>query len=912
MNPNASRHARFLELHFTDNGGLAGAKVLAYGLDKSKLARLAHEERTFHVFYQLLAGSTPQERDNFALEDPTDYALLASSGCYRLPSGPFSDDSIAMSELRTAMRTLGFKPKHTSAINSLLSAILLLGNLQFVDADHRDVSAHIANTHVLETVSRLLGVAADDLAQVLTNKTNYVKKELFTVLLGKEQSERQRDQCVRDLYAILFAFIVETCNHRLATPESHSQIIILDQPGFQTRGPSGTSSISLSGVQPLVAAYGPNSFDDFCINFADELLHSYVLRQTFEDEGWNGILASDGVPLPAISTMDNGACVELLRGSEPAQRKPVGGIISVMHKACSSFKKGAEHDMLGEFTTKFGVHASYVSAQNGFGINHYAGSATYDATLFVERDADLVDPAFVTLLRNSSDVFIAKLLSGPSLAAERHTKDENILVQAQVSSLPLRKPTIMEDSARLDPSKTYPITTQLNHISSEIFAALDKTKVWTLSCIRPNDSGTPNSFDKRRVKAQVKSLLLSDWVARRHVEYIAGYSKAEFCERYVATMRGSDEERVQQCARANGWTEGIDYVLGHDYVWVGYEAWKTVEDSLRIAERGVFGDASREGGEDDGEDDAETEFTHSVHQHHAQSPGYDSSQGLVSTYGMGGLRTPTTPGDVWDKEESSSSAGGSPDPNGPRSTAGMTVKDAPNAVEELPTSRTRRVWLWIVWGVTWWMPSYLLHHLGRMKRPDVRLAWREKVTIFWLIFLFNAVVIFYIVEFGRLLCPKYDKAWGSNEVEQHTGRNDYWVSIQGNVYDLTNFFYGDHSKDLSMPSNSPDILEQMAGQDLTPYFPVPLILGCSGLVTDPTLLLSGANATSQISVPQAIHRSGNLAQYPTSSLSDGDWYTKSFLQTMQDYKKGPLVWEKKKVEAAALDQDIKKSVFFFC
>jgi len=62
---------------------------------------------------------------NFHLEDPSDYALLASSGCYRLPAGIFSDDSIAMDELRAAMGTLGFKPKHMTSIFSLLVAILL-------------------------------------------------------------------------------------------------------------------------------------------------------------------------------------------------------------------------------------------------------------------------------------------------------------------------------------------------------------------------------------------------------------------------------------------------------------------------------------------------------------------------------------------------------------------------------------------------------------------------------------------------------------------------------------------------------------------------------------------------------------------------------------------------------------------
>ena len=76
-----------------------------------------------------------------------------------------------------------------------------------------------------------------------------------------------------------------------------------------------------------------------------------------------------------------------------------------------------------------------------------------------------------------------------------------------------------------------------------------------------------------------------------------------------------------------------------------------------------------------------------------------------------------------------------------------------------------------------------------MKRPDIRLPWREKVSIFWLIFILSAVVgVFYIIiEFGHLLCPNFDKAWTSNEVAEHQGTTDYWVSVQGAVYDLTNF-----------------------------------------------------------------------------------------------------------------------------
>ena len=173
------------------------------------------------------------------------------------------------------MQTLGFKLKHMSSIFSLLIAILLLSNLQFTNGDAHDVSAHVSNPHVLNQIARLLGVSAEELGQVFTNKTNYVRKELFTVLLNAENSWKQRDQCVRDLYAILVAFVVETSNHRLAPAKEDppsTQIILFDQPGFQTRGPAGTSSMSLSGTQPLISAYGQNGFNT---KWIQQILHQF-------------------------------------------------------------------------------------------------------------------------------------------------------------------------------------------------------------------------------------------------------------------------------------------------------------------------------------------------------------------------------------------------------------------------------------------------------------------------------------------------------------------------------------------------------------------------------------------------------------------------------------------------------------
>ncbi|KAJ7126031.1 hypothetical protein C8R44DRAFT_550080, partial [Mycena epipterygia] len=153
-----------------------------------------------------------------------------------------------------------------------------------------------------------------------------------------------------------------------------------------------------------------------------------------------------------------------------------------------------------------------------FVISHYAGAWTYNVRGFVSVDADLLDTALMALLRGSSVPFVSKLFAGPSLAAEPHTRDPNTGVQAQMTSRPLRMPTLGGEAEfhRLDPAKAYPSMAQLDGTLSAMLHGTKegRARMWTVTCIRPNDSGSANSFDKRRVRAQLHALLVPAMVQR--------------------------------------------------------------------------------------------------------------------------------------------------------------------------------------------------------------------------------------------------------------------------------------------------------------------------------------------------------------------------------------------------------------
>ncbi|GAA6010875.1 hypothetical protein JCM11491_004577 [Sporobolomyces phaffii] len=1025
--PSSSRHSSLLELHFTSEGRLAGAKVLAFGLDRTRFSKLGKDERTFHAFYQLLAGASKDEKEQLGLlDDITGYRLLAKSACYRLPPGaPHSDDSIALDELRAAFKCLGFKPRHVASIFRVLAAILVLGNLEFAEhpADPYDFQsdpAWIENRDVLDHAASLLGVAPEELERVLTNRVRWVRKEMTATILRAEGADAQRDCLMTALYSILFAFVVETANHKLfpgddaiaALQEAGgSSILQFDQPGFSNR------AIGRPGSGLLVRAL--NGYDDFTANYANELANFWMTEHEFD--GDNGVAAraqEDGVRLHDVILSDGSARVELLRGGRiggKADRKP-GGLLGGLAKTCSSLRKGtkpdaADDDLLRGMRDHFSSHPAFVStpggpgAKSAFGIQHFAGSVTYDSTRFVETDSDALDPDFVAVLRASTDGFVGKLFSGPSLAAEVHPLDDNTIVSAQISSSPLRRPSPIRSSPALIPTDTnytlplldhleiHPVSSQLNAVLAQFLVLLDRTRVWNVISLRPNDTNHPGQVDLRRLREQVSAFHLAELAARKRVDFVHDVDYDTFLYRHGLSPSASSGAR--ETAEAYLGDFGLverdgDYALGTHRIWLSYRAFKLTEDHLRATEGPDHRDAATtgpnsgaasgstspflggkdkelggggaeegemgylphlgagegsygQGGVGDSVDDllygqggggpATTMNRGSIPYNQYANPSTNAfdtvrSSGHFGAGGAGGfgqhgyhdstfsLQPPSAPylaglhggsqnpisgSEIWGTDKATP-MGFADVPRAGGTKEGVLDKDGKpqegegKAIEEIATSRARRIWVAMVWGLTWWVPSVCLTHIGRMKRPDVRMAWREKLALCMLIFFFCGVVIFYIIVFGKLLCPNYDKVWNPKELGYHGGASDYWVGVRGNVYDLTKFYKVQHS-DIPGQTVTSELMLELGGLDITDYFPIPPAAACPELTQDASLQLQFENFTAN--VPSAIHTSGSLQSYSGSALHDANWYFDTFLPKMKGYHKGPIVYERSAIKKSA-------------
>lgn len=220
-------------------------------------------------------------------------------------------------------------------------------------------------------------------------------------------------------------------------------------------------------------------------------------------------------------------------------------------------------------------------------------------------------------------------------------------------------------------------------------------------------------------------------------------------------------------------------------------------------------------------------------------------------------------------------------------------------IEVIPMSSERRSWVWFVWLLTFWIPSPMLRYLGGMKRPDIRMAWREKLVLFFLIGLLNCVIIFYMIFLGKIICPDFNKVWNINEVSQHHTENTYFVAVHGKVYDLTKFYKIQHSDSFIL--TTADSMMQFAGQDLSDYFIPPLTVACDGLVDDVALKMTLNNSLEHL---EADHTSGSYyVPNDNTALHSYEWYNTVFLPKMNGYYKGELVVKTKDIKNQAASED---------
>ncbi len=279
-NDNSSRFGKFVKILYR-NGGIVGASVEDFLLEKARITLQADGDRNFHIFYFFLAGATPDERREFELQNISEYALLSdqNSNVIRDVDGTVKvDDAAQMDEVRKTMLDVDITPARQHEMWRSVSAVLALGNVRFQAIEPQpgsgsDRSVAVATPEWLARVARLLQVDADRLDRALCTYERTVRGQVVSSWLPVPAADHFRDALVKNLYEKLFQYILRMMNLKLDTSASghvDAFVGLLDIFGFEI--------------------FVKNSFEQLCINYANEVLqkyfNEYIIKKEMEEYVW--------------------------------------------------------------------------------------------------------------------------------------------------------------------------------------------------------------------------------------------------------------------------------------------------------------------------------------------------------------------------------------------------------------------------------------------------------------------------------------------------------------------------------------------------------------------------------------------------------------------------------------------------
>uniref|UniRef100_A0A672LBX1 Unconventional myosin-IXa-like n=1 Tax=Sinocyclocheilus grahami TaxID=75366 RepID=A0A672LBX1_SINGR len=565
-NNNSSRFGKFIQVNYQESGTVRGAYVEKYLLEKSRLVYQEHNERNYHVFYYLLAGSSEDERTVFHLKKPEEYHYLNQV----LEGEDLKHD---FERLQLAMEMVGFLPATRKQIFSLLSAILHLGNIRYKKKIYRDDSIDICNPEVLPVVSELLEVKEEMLFEALTTRKTVTVGEKLIVPYKLAEAGTVRDSMAKSLYSALFDWIVFRINHALLNQrdleESILSIGVLDIFGFED--------------------YENNSFEQFCINFANERLQHYFNQHIFklEQEEYR----SEGIAWHNIDYIDNTGCINLI------SKKPTA-LLHLLDEECN-FPQATNQTLLDKFKRQHEGNR-YIEfpavMESAFIIKHYAGKVKYGVKDFREKNTDHMRPDIVALLKSSKNAFICGLIGIDPVATfrwavlrayframvafrdagkrhvEKRSGDQNTGVFVwrnknykmkpslpkhllDVKSLKYLSNLTLQDRItksllHLHKKKKPPsISAQFQTSLNKLMETLGQSEPYFVKCIRSNAEKLPLRFNDALVLRQLRYTGMLETVRIRQSGYSIKYTFQDFVRHFHVLLPEGTNQASQEAIR---------------------------------------------------------------------------------------------------------------------------------------------------------------------------------------------------------------------------------------------------------------------------------------------------------------------------------------------------------------------------
>ncbi|XP_062999566.1 unconventional myosin-XV [Elgaria multicarinata webbii] len=484
-NDNSSRFGKFVEIFLEDNGLICGAITSQYLLEKSRVVFQAKNERNYHIFYEMLAGLPAQQKRKFCLQEAETYYYLNQGGNCEIPGKVDVED---FHRLLDAMEILRFSAHEQDSIFRILSSILHLGNVYFekYETDCQEV-ASVVSAREIRVVAELLQISPEGLQRAITFKVTETMREKIFTPLTVDSAVDARDAIAKILYSLLFNWLTDRINKLIYPRQNTLSIAVLDIYGFED--------------------LGFNSFEQLCINYANEYLQFFFNKIVFKEEQEEYI--REQIEWKEIAFNDNQPCIDLIA------QKP-HGILKILDDQ-SSFPQATDHTFLQKCHYHHGAHLLYSKPKMPlpeFSIRHYAGKVTYQVHKFLDKNYDQVRQDVLDLFVNSKTKMVAHLFFS----------------HAQVVAQ--QKTVVGRSSTSRRKFKPQTVAAKFQQSLLDLMERMERCNPFFVRCIKPNNKKEPGLFETEIVSSQLRYSGILETIRIRKVGFPVRIPFQIFLDRY--------------------------------------------------------------------------------------------------------------------------------------------------------------------------------------------------------------------------------------------------------------------------------------------------------------------------------------------------------------------------------------------